>query len=100
VNVQNVLPKFLGADEESKDMWRLEKARVKPVVLAVGTVGTFATGAMFMLLWRQGQFSAAVSSKRTIRTNGNRPENIYTTENRNIFRILNICTYRLRLSVR
>ena len=44
VNVQNVLPKFLDTPEESKDTWRLEKAVMKPVVLAVGTVGTFVKG--------------------------------------------------------
>jgi hypothetical protein len=90
MNVQNVLPKFLDTAEESKDMWRLEKAIMKPVVLTVGTVGTFATGTVclyishqiLLLLQRQGEFPAAVSSRLTIRTNGNRPENIYTTENR------------------
>ena len=62
MRLQNVLPKFLGAAEESKDMWRLEKAVMKPVVLAVGTVGTFAMGTV----WRQGQFRTAVSSKLAI----------------------------------
>jgi hypothetical protein len=59
MNFQNVLPKFLGAAEESKDRWGQEKAMMKPVVvLAVGTFGTFAAGTIFMLLWRQGQFPA------------------------------------------
>jgi hypothetical protein len=37
MHVLNVFPRFLGMAKESKDMWRLEKAIMKPVVvLAVG----------------------------------------------------------------
>ena len=108
MNVQNALPKFLGTAEESKDMWRLEEAIMKPfVVLAVGTVGTFATGTVFISATRYcccfGDWDYCrpqYLQDLRLQQMGTGLKIFMRPKTGNIFNILNICTYRLRLSVR
>jgi hypothetical protein len=107
MNVHNVLPKFWGTAEESKDMWRLKKVIMKPVVvLAVGAVGTFGTGTVFVSATTycccfsdRENFLPQYLQDLRLEQMGTGLKIFIRLKTGNIFHILSICTYRLRLSV-
>jgi len=92
MNVQNVLPKFSGTAEVSKDVWRLEKAIDNEVSCCVSSrdIWYICNGNNFLPQYQDLQLEQMGTGLKIF----------IRLKTGNVFHILNICTHRLRLSVR